>query len=358
LIPQLFEIVILIGRDKLKLAFYSAPIHSFNDLKGDYMAVNQKQIAEKMGVSIALVSRVLSGKAAEIGIAPDTIARVVKAADEMGYVPSAAALSLKGKPTRTIGVAVYDFNDPFFAALIKEIQLQAHEHNYSLVLAGFLSRVPDEQDLRSLHKHSIDGLIVLGSDTEAHWLHDFRHLPVAHIGHGSETEQSMRITIDEAGAAHQLIEHLSARGNNRLTSIIDALPAHGLRQAALKKAAESAGMRFTSVLSEQKDPFTAGLLATRNLLKTALDADALVCATDQIAMGALHALDDAGVDVPGQVAVTGFDDIPSASQFIPPLTTVHQPFAKMVQQAFQAIIESLPPQKVCFPGKLIPRETT
>jgi len=322
------------------------------------MAVSQKQIAEKMGVSISLVSRVLSGKAAEIGIAPNTIDGVVKAAAEMGYVPSAAALSLKGKPTRTIGVAVYDFNDPFFAALIKEIQLLAHEHNYSLVLAGFLSRIPDEQDLRSLHKHSIDGLIVLGSDIEAHWLHDFQHLPVARIGHGSETEKSMRITIDEAGAAHQLVEHLSARGNKKLTSIIDALPAHGLRQAALKRVAEPAGMRFTSVLSEQKDPFTAGFLATQNLLKTALDTDALVCATDQIAMGALHALDDAGVDVPGQIAVTGFDDIPSASQFIPPLTTVHQPFAKMVQQAFQAIIESPPPQKVCFPGKLIPRETT
>ncbi len=322
------------------------------------MAVSQKQIAERLGVSIALVSRVLSGRAKEIGIAPNTIDRVMKAADEMGYVPSAAALSLKGKPTRTIGVAVYDFNDPFFAVLIKEIQLQAHEHNYSLVLAGFLSRIPDKQDLQSLHKHSIDGLIVLGSDTEATWLHGFRQLPVARIGHGSEKEESVRITIDEADAARQLVEHLSASGNKRLTSIVDALPAHCLRQAALKRAAESAGLQFASVLSEQKDPFTAGLLATRNLLKTALDTDALVCATDQIAMGALHALDDAGIDVPGQVAVTGFDDIPSASQFIPPLSTVHQPFAEMVQLAFQAIIEPSRPQVFFSPGKFIVRGTT
>jgi len=321
------------------------------------MAVSQKQIAERLGVSIALVSRVLSGKAAEIGIAPGTIERVIKAADEMVYVPSAAALSLKGKPTRTIGVAVYDFNDPFFASLIKEVQLQAHEHNYSLILSGFLGRIPDEQDLRSLHKHSIDGLIILGSDIAAHWLHDFGHLPVARIGHGSETEQSIRITIDEEDAAHQLAKHLSAHGRKRITSIIDALPAHCLRQASLEKAVKSEGMRFTSVLSEQKDPFTAGFLATQNLLKTVLDADALVCATDQIAMGTLHALNDAGVEVPRQVVVMGFDDIPAAAQFIPPLSTVRQPFEKMVQQAFKAINESLPPQAVCFQGTLIPRET-
>jgi len=108
------------------------------------MTISQKQIAEKLGVSIALVSRVLSGKAVEIGIAPETIARVLATAEEMGYVPSAAALALKGKSTRTIGVTVYDFNDPFFGALIKQIQILAHEHNYSLILAGFLNRNPND----------------------------------------------------------------------------------------------------------------------------------------------------------------------------------------------------------------------
>ncbi len=321
------------------------------------MAVSQKQIAERLGVSVALVSRVLSGKAAEIGIVPDTIDRVVKAAGEMGYVPSAAALSLKGKSTRTIGVAVYDFNDPFFGALIKQIQTQAHEHNYSLVLAGFLRRVPDEQDLQALHKHSLDGLIVLGSDTEARWLHDFRQLPVARIGHGSDAENSVRITVDEEDAARQLVEHLAARGRKRLIYLSGSLPAHRLRQTAIENTALAAGMELAAVASNQKDPFVVGLRAARQLLEKALDADALVCATDQIAMGALHALADAGVDVPGQLAVTGFDDIPFASQFIPPLTTFRQPLAEMVRLAFQSIIEPRPPQTVYFPGTFIPRET-
>ena len=93
------------------------------------MAVSQKQIAERLGVSIALVSRVLSGKARAVGIADATIERVLVTAEEMGYVPSAAALTLKGKSSRTIGVVVYDFRDPFFGVIIEKLQERAHERN-------------------------------------------------------------------------------------------------------------------------------------------------------------------------------------------------------------------------------------
>jgi LacI family transcriptional regulator len=322
------------------------------------MAVGQKQIAEKLGVSIALVSRVLSGKAAEIGITPDTIARVLKTAEAMGYVPSAAALSLKGKATRTIGVTVYDFNDPFFGALIKQIQTQAHEHNYSLVLAGFLNRIPNEQDLQSLHKHALDGLIVLGSDTEALWLQKFNHLPVARIGHGSSNENSLKVTVDEDDAAKQLVGHLADNGRKNLVCISGPLPAHRLRQTALKKAASDAHIQMTVIVSEEKDPFATGREITRQLLKSELRPDALICTTDLIAMGALHALHDAGIAVPGQIAVTGFDDIPTAAQFIPPITTICQPIKEMVHMAFQTIVEPAKPEVIYLKGNLIIRETT
>lgn len=321
------------------------------------MAASQKQIAEKVGVSITLVSRVLSGKAAEIGIAQDTIDRVMRTAVELGYVPSAAALSLKGKATRTIGVAVYDFNDPFFGSLIKEIQVQAHEYDYSLVLAGFLNRLPDSQDLQSLHKHAIDGLIVLGSDIDARWLKDFQQLPVARIGHGNDRERSVRISVDETKAAALLVEHLTARGCSSMMCIAGSLTAHTLRCEALEAAAKTAGMPFEAVVEKEKDAFQAGLLATRKLLGTGYHADAFACTTDQVAMGALHALADAGIDVPGQVAVSGFDDIPAAEQFIPPLTTLHQPIAEMVRAAFLNVIEPSDPGCFAFEGSLVVRQT-
>ena len=317
------------------------------------MAVSQKQIAEKLGVSIALVSRVLSGKAAEIGITADTIERVIRTAGEMGYVPSAAALTLKGKPTRTIGVAVYDFNDPFFGALIKQIQIQAHEHNYSLILAGFLNRNPDEQDLQALHKHALDGLIVIGTDLNATWLSHFQGLPVARIGHGSPDESSVRVTVDEDLSARLIIDHLVASGRKHLTYLYANLPAHQIRRQAFEKAAANCGIELHAELFSGRESFEAGL----HLAPLHCGADALICATDQVAMGALHALNDAGIAVPDQIAVTGFDDIPAAAQFIPPLTTICQPIQEMVRLAFRATINAEDPGEITFPGKLIPRRT-
>ena len=148
------------------------------------MTVSQKKIAEKLGVSIALVSRVLSGRAIEIGISPDTIDRVLETSREMGYVPSAAARALKGKATQTIGIVVYDFKDPFFSAMVEQLQMQSRQLNYSLVLTGFLQRIPDQKDLQLLHKHALDGLIIIGSALDSSWLNEFSHIPKVRIGHG------------------------------------------------------------------------------------------------------------------------------------------------------------------------------
>lgn len=319
------------------------------------MAVSQKQIAEKLGVSIALISRVLSGKAAEIGIAPATIERVTKAAAEMGYVPSAAALSLKGKSTRIIGVAVYDFNDPFFGALIKQIQIQAHANNYSLVLAGFLNRIPDNQDLQTLHKHSIDGLIVIGSDQAAPWLSKFSHLPVARIGHGNADEKTVRVSIDENNAAHQLLSHLTETGRKRLVYISADQPAHRTRGEAIQIAAKEIGLELAIFQSTETDAYRAGLEALEQLTDA---PDALLCATDSMAMGTLRALHNTTRAELKNVAVTGFDDIAVAAQFIPSLTTVRQPVEQIAERAFAAVIEKHEPGEVLFAGQLVCRETT
>lgn len=317
------------------------------------MTASQKQIAQKLGVSIALVSRVLSGKAAEIGITADTIERVLRVAEEMGYVPSAAALSLKGKPTRTVGVTVYDFNDPFFGALIKQIQIQAHEHNYSLILAGFLNRNPDEQDLRALHKHALDGLIVIGTDLNAEWLHRFQGMPVARIGHSGPNEQSVRVTIDEDQSAQLMVNHLAATGRQHPMYLCADLPAHRIRQRAFERAAAAHSIELLTEQFPGRDAFEAG----QRLVPLRRTADALICATDQVAAGALYALHAAGIHVPQQIAVTGFDDIPAAAQSIPPITTIRQPIGEMVQHAFETLIEPSGIQTVCLPGTLIVRET-
>jgi LacI family transcriptional regulator len=268
----------------------------------------------------------------------------------MGYVPSAAALTLKGKSSRTIGVVVYDFRDPFFGTIIEKLQARAHEQDYSLVLTGFKGRQPDVSDLAPLHKHAIDGLIVLGSSERSEWLNGFDELPIARIGHGVAEDPGVRVFIDEDNAAEQIIDHLSSKGWKQIHFIGSNLFVHSLRFQALEKAGMQRGVSLEKH-SLACDGFEAGLQAARRILDKEV---ALVCATDVIAMGALHALHGSGRSLP----VVGFDDIPAAAQFIPPITTIQQPLADLVKRAFGAIFDSSEDAEIMLTGRLVVRMTS
>lgn len=315
------------------------------------MAVSQKQIAERVGVSIALVSRVLSGKARDVGIADATIEKVMKTATEMGYVPSAAALTLKGKSSHTIGVVVYDFKDPFFAAMIENLQSQSHAHGYSLVLAGFQQRVPAVSDLAPLLKHAIDGLIILGSDDNSEWLDQFNKISIVRIGHGRHEENSVQMAIDEEDAAEQLLRYVSGKGLKDLAFIHENFAAHRLRFQALERYAAKYGCRVRSLLSDGW-AFEAGRKEAEGILASN-GIQAILCATDKIAMGALHAMHHADQWLP----VTGFDDIPAAQQFLPPITTIRQPYAKIAAKAFEVVIQSASTGTLFFKGELMVRKS-
>ncbi len=315
------------------------------------MAVSQKQIAERVGVSIALVSRVLSGKARAVGIADATIAKVMQAAEDMGYVPSAAALTLKGKSSNTIGVVVYDFKDPFFAAMIEDLQSQAHSNGYSLVLTGFQQRVPTAADLAPLLKHAIDGLIILGSEDHSGWLNQFTDIPIVRIGHGQDDDRSVQMSIDEDDAAEQLLRYVSSKGLSKLAFIHEKFAAHRMRFQALEKLAGAYGCSIRRVLSDGW-AFEAGRKETEAILASN-GIEGILCATDKIAMGALHAMHDAESLLP----VIGFDDIPAAAQFLPPLTTMRQPYAVIAEKAFEAVIESASKGIVLFKGELMVRKS-
>lgn len=308
------------------------------------MAVNQKQIAEKLGVSIALVSRVLSGKAAEIGITPETIERVLKTAEKMGYVPSAAALSLKGKSTNTIGVVVYDFKDPFFGTVIHHLQALAHEHNYTLLLVGFQNRIPDRRDLQPLSKFNLDGIIAVGSDFSENWLKDFCELPCARIGLGNDKIKSLKVTSDEREGYDQLVEHFKATNLCRAVFLGADAAIHIQRGDSFKKAAT--GLEVSTIFDSKPEhsSFEVGCRLTGQLISQGLP-QVLVCGNDRIAMGAIHAATEAGIRVPEDLKVVGYDDIPAAAQFLPPLTSIRQPIEIIVREVFNAVMSGFCPNE-------------
>lgn len=298
----------------------------------------QRDIAEKLGVSVSLVSRVLSGKAEAIGVSPDTIERVRTAADRMGYVPNAQARILKGAPGMTFGVLVYDFEDPFFGAVIGALQAQAGEKGYSLVLAGFHRRQVAERDLEPLLKHRIDGLVIVGSAEIGDWVEPFRQdkIPMVRIGTGPLPADVAEVGVDEMAGMRLLVEHLVGLGHRKIGYVGGAETYQPQRFLAFRQALEDSRQTLEDPVYAPGDGHVseAGYAATRALLDRGQDLPtALVAASDLVALGVLRALNEAGYRVPDDVSVAGFDDLPFAAMASPSLTTIHQPFNAFAKEA-------------------------
>jgi DNA-binding LacI/PurR family transcriptional regulator len=248
------------------------------------MAVTQKDIAKKMGLSPSLVSRVLSGRAREVAISEETITKVTQLAEELGYVPNIAAQSLKGIPSRTIGVMVSYFNDPFFGQIIDTLLKYAKQLDYSVVLAGFEhSQEPTSRELRPLLKHQLDGVIVVGSSEHGEWIKSLvdSGIPIAHVGHGPADEYSSRIAIDENKAMKLILEHLKDNNCSRiaylgLNSLISQTRLKGIQEHApdLGIKLEGSSILESGVQTGMKD-------VTGRLLETTPHPDAIICATDK-----------------------------------------------------------------------------
>jgi DNA-binding LacI/PurR family transcriptional regulator len=326
--------------------------------------ITQKDIARKLGVSVTLVSRVLSGKAHEIGAATATVESIRQTAAALGYVPNATARILRGAPTRTLGVVVYDFEDPFLGAIIGALQRLAHQHDRTLVLVGFEHRRVDAHALRPLAKHGIDGLIVVGSGADDDWLGAFRarRLPVARIGTGSSANQTA-VAVDSAAGIDALLGHLARRGFKRAGFVGDQHPAHCERLACFAARAAAFGIetRPEWQVTRPESAAAAGHEGARAILQLAAGdrLRALLAASDAIAIGALRALQEARIAVPATMAVTGFDDIPLADLIVPALTTIRQPVAAMAQTAFVWVTGQAPAtdSRVLLPGELVVRES-
>ena len=170
--------------------------------------ITQKDIAQRLGVSASLVSRALGGTASGIGASAVTIERIRAEAARLNYHPSAAALSLRGTSTRTIGVVIKNFDDPFFGHIIAELQALASAKNFSLILTGCPPGPEARVDIHSLTKYRLDGLIIAGSDFAPEGLESFvsRGIKVVRIGFGPTVPGITNVTVDLEYGLRQLVD--------------------------------------------------------------------------------------------------------------------------------------------------------
>ncbi|MCX6969946.1 MAG: LacI family DNA-binding transcriptional regulator [Verrucomicrobia bacterium] len=317
----------------------------------DLSALTQKQMAARLGVSQALVSRALSGRAGEIRASRETVEKICRMAEEWNYQPSVTALALLGAPTRTIGVVVKNFDDPYFGRLIGALQALARGRKHSLLLTG-----PSKEDLSGLQRHRVDAVIFAGSDFLPEGPVKFER--VIQIGTGTVFPGATQIHMDEESGIGEIADYLAGLGHREIGFVCREAKTNRRRAEILRKSLRERGfsVRESAFVSFAGDDGMAAERAVETFLGLARMPTAVIAAEDSIALALLRALHEAGLRVPQDISVAGIDDIPASAQAIPPLTTLRQPISEMAAAAFHSIADRQQ-KTVSIPGKLMVRSS-
>ena len=319
-----------------------------------------EDVARAAGVSIATVSRVLNNP--EV-VAPKTVARVRRAIEELHYQPHQAARTLARNKTNTIGLLLPEISGYFFFPMILGVEKAAHASGYSLLIHSALADDSEHGQMPlSLGEHNTDGLIIFAhslSEQELRRL-DALNFPMVLL-HQSPPEglQIPNVTFENKDGARELVEHLiTAHGARRIVFL--AGPEHHedsyWREMGYRAALRAHGIPFDPARVARGDfnPETAHR-AVNQLLADGVAFDAIFAADDESASGAMMALREAGLRIPQDVAVVGFDDTLLAAHLTPPLTTVHAPIEAAGQQAVIQLLHRIAGQPA-DPVTLLPTE--
>jgi LacI family transcriptional regulator len=329
------------------------------------VTVTIREVADAAGVSTATVSRALSGVQT---VDPELVARVRQSAESLGYRANRVARALRRQSTQTVGLVIPDITNQFFPAVVQAVEKELRRGGLSLLLCDAGNDAAVEAELvRNLFDHQIDGLLISPCDLTASRpaieLAASR-VPVLQIDQRA-TAEAPYVGVDQADAMRQVIEHLRDQGCRRFAYIGPGpqVPAAQERFDAFveqTRAVDPSAAKRT-YLGDASVPW--GHETATKILADESRPDAIVCGSDQGAVGALQALREQGFDVPGDVALTGFDDTVLALACDPALTSVKQPLEELGTQAVReltaAIEQHLPqPRSVMLKADLIIRDSS
>ena len=286
-----------------------------------------RDVARRAQVSIASVSRALNNLA---NVSEYTRARVVEAARELGYVPHEGARSLSLSRTNAIGVVLPDLHGEFFSEIVRGMDKEASRHGYLLLLSNLHRGAQATNALKAL-RGRVDGMIVMAPHLSPGELGAALPGGTPAILVNTPADGHRSIRLDNAAGARAVAEHFLDRGRKRIVHIAGAEGNMDARErsAAFRDALSGEGAELEIVQGDFSEE--SGGAAIRSLIESGASFDAVFAANDMMASGALQALRDAGVAVPTDVAVAGFDDIPLARHI--GLTTVRVRIAELGERA-------------------------
>lgn len=326
-------------------------------------------MAARAGVSRTTVSFVLNARA-DAGIPEETRRRVQEAARELGYHPHGAARALAGGASHTIGLVLRQSPeqvsmDALLAETLWGIGSEAHQGGYRVLVEPLSPDGGRYSDL--VLSQRVDGLIVSGPRTDDEELVALVRDGFPIILQGSlPSLDAPSVDVDNRAGARIAVEHLLGLGHRRIACITNAPLAYTAaadRLAGYRDALEAAGIPADPELVVEGDfDAASGRAAMSGLLAVAPDVTAAFVASDIVAFGALRALREAGRRVPADVSVVGFDDIPLARHFDPPLTTIRLPARDLGAAAGRALVERLAGRagsaRTLLPTELVVRDST
>ncbi len=317
--------------------------------------VTMRDVARATGFSPATVSIVLNNAPLARYIAPGTRKKIEETAQRMGYRPNAMARFLRSKRSQSIGVMLFDVTDPFCTPILRGIENALYPLGYLPIFAdAHNQRDRFERYLEMLLERHVDGLIVVANwlFVDIHVLADLNkaEVPTVTIGWEIPGNRVSFAMVDNEAGGRLAFEHLYQLGHRRIAVIrgpkrlIDSAP----RWKGVQKFAQSVKLEIDpSLVLQLPDVFDAnasfeqGYLLTEELLQKKKKFTALLAFDDLTALGAIRALAKAGVSVPEQCSVIGFDDVAVSGLSAPSLTTVRQPLETMGGAAVNIVMEAI-----------------
>jgi LacI family transcriptional regulator len=311
--------------------------------------MNLEQVAKRARVSTATVSRVLNN----VGqVKNSTRTRVLQAAEELKYHPNLHARSLAGGKSRTVGMIVSNMENPFFVDIYKGAEEEARAKGYEVVIAN-TDYNPENlvRQIRLMIGRRVEGLALVISEMDPRLIQELGdgNIPVVFYDVGSPRHNISNIAVNYAKGIERVVNYLHELGHRRM-AFISHHPNLGplsVRERAFRQTVEKNSPRIDWKIAVGIDGLDGGREATREILSSGFAPTSIICVNDFMALGALRELRDAGLRVPEDVSVTGFDNIRLTEVCSPSLTTLHIQRERIGRLMFEAISEASSSGEAC-----------
>ena len=329
------------------------------------MSANLRDVARQAGVSVGTVSNVLNRPDV---VSPKTLERVQKTIAELGFVPNGFARQLRSGYSRTIGLVVPDVANPFFTEVARGVEDAASKRDYAVFLCNSDESLEKENKYLSvLIQQQVRGVLITPSDSKSHQYENLRErgISVALLDTETKNASQCSVSVDDVRGGEIAIEHLASLGHKEIAWVTgpETIPQVADRTAGVMRAAKIAKVEISTIRVPLMNS-AQGIDAVKKILALKKLPSAIFCGNDLLAFGVMRGLLDAGIRIPEDVSLLGYDDIAFGNSAAVPLSSISQPAYQLGVTAAELLIseceesEEHAHQQIKFQPQLVVRAST